>query len=107
MTPTAALAAARAVHAFADTVTRLLDGPPESAVAGSGMKSLAPRAAEPSTTRTAGRSSPLGARCPSCDHTVAMHQPDGCWHTVTTGTINTSLGCPCTMPTTRLTEETA
>jgi hypothetical protein len=37
-------------------------------------------------------------RCPSCDHLPAMHQPDGCWYTITTGTPGESLNCPCTVP---------
>jgi hypothetical protein len=40
----------------------------------------------------------LPARCPSCDHDVTMHQPDGCWYTVTVGTPGDKLNCPCTLP---------
>ena len=35
------------------------------------------------------------ARCPSCDHRVDMHQPDGCWFTVTHGMAGRDLVCPC------------
>lgn len=37
-------------------------------------------------------------RCPSCDHLASMHQPDGCWHTVTHGTENQNKVCPCSTP---------
>jgi hypothetical protein len=35
-------------------------------------------------------------RCTSCDHLASFHQPDGCWHSVTVGTLDRDLGCPCT-----------
>lgn len=38
---------------------------------------------------------PLPARCPSCDHYVAVHQPDGCRFAVTVGTPGQALNCPC------------
>lgn len=38
------------------------------------------------------------ARCPSCDHEIAMHQPDGCWYTVSTGLPGLNLCCVCSVP---------
>jgi hypothetical protein len=37
-------------------------------------------------------------RCPSCDHLTSIHQPDGCWYTVTTGAKESNLVCPCSVP---------
>mgnify|MGYP001435484135 CR=1 FL=1 len=37
-------------------------------------------------------------RCPSCDHPVSLHQPDGCWFAVTEGTVGRDLVCPCSVP---------
>lgn len=34
-------------------------------------------------------------RCTSCDHLVSSHQPDGCWYSVTVGTLDQNLVCPC------------
>lgn len=34
-------------------------------------------------------------RCASCDHTWDMHQPEGCWYTVTHGRLDADLVCPC------------
>lgn len=45
-------------------------------------------------------------RCPSCDHRVDLHQPDGCWYTVTTGAADRDLVCPCVVPIAAPTEET-
>ena len=41
-------------------------------------------------------------RCPSCDHPVSLHQPDGCWFAVTEGTVGRDLVCPCSVPRTAL-----
>ncbi len=35
------------------------------------------------------------ARCPSCEHQARYHQPEGCWYTVTAGTIDQNSVCPC------------
>ena len=37
-------------------------------------------------------------RCPSCDHPVSLHQPDGCRFAVTEGTVGRDLVCPCSVP---------
>lgn len=37
-------------------------------------------------------------RCPSCDHLTSIHQPEGCWYTVTTGRPDTDLVCACSVP---------
>lgn len=37
-------------------------------------------------------------RCPSCDHLVSDHQPEGCWYTVSAGTVGRNLVCPCSLP---------
>lgn len=37
-------------------------------------------------------------RCPSCDHLMDAHQPDGCSRTVTTGKPDRDPTCPCTVP---------
>lgn len=37
------------------------------------------------------------ARCSSCDHEVSMHQEDGCWYTVTEGTMDVNLVCVCSV----------
>ena len=41
-------------------------------------------------------------RCPSCDHPVSLHQPDGCRFHVTEGTVGRDLVCPCSVPRTAL-----
>lgn len=34
-------------------------------------------------------------RCASCDHLASFHQPEGCWYSVTVGTLDQNLVCPC------------
>jgi len=34
-------------------------------------------------------------RCPSCEHTMGFHQPEGCWYTVTDGKPGGNLVCVC------------
>ena len=33
--------------------------------------------------------------CPVCLHPAEMHQPDGCWFTMTIARPNSLSGCPC------------
>jgi len=37
-------------------------------------------------------------RCPSCDHTRGFHHNGTCWFTVSEGTVDADLVCPCTSP---------
>lgn len=37
-------------------------------------------------------------RCPSCDHLIEHHQPNGCWYAVSVGRRDADLVCPCSMP---------
>lgn len=37
-------------------------------------------------------------RCPSCDHLVSQHQPEGCWYAVSMGALDRDVVCPCAVP---------